>query len=428
MKCDSLLRLILPDDVDTFLRDTWARSTRLYPRSLGEAAGEILSLGTFELMLATLSRGHEGWLHFARGGLKQVPHGMVDEDGMLDLRKIRAAFSSGETLYLTKAERLSSSLMQLCRAVELDLVARGIGLRKPVGAHVFLTPPGSQGFPAHRDEHASFVLQLEGSKEWIVYEPSAEPPAAPGTILRPGAVDALTLEQARPHTHVLQSGDVLYMPEWWPHQARTSSAHSLHVTVRIFPLRWVDLLIELCADHPALFEPVQPYAVTRPGEILEPLMSMLGSERFQEPLPRLLDEILWRHAVPRVALPNDGLRQVLMIEQVDLDTRLMRAAGASCTVFEAGGEVCIGFPGGVIRGPSLIREVFEYVAVTTTLRPRDLPPIAGRDYDRLSVARTMIRDGLLRIADSEVASGSHPGPAATNASSNDMFQPGIRND
>jgi hypothetical protein len=385
------------------LRDTWARATRLYPRSLGETAGEILSLRTFEVMLATLSRAHEGWLHFASGGLKPVPQGMVDEDGMLDLRKIRAAFAGGETLYLTKAERLSPSLMQLCRAVELDLVARGVGLRKPVGSHVFLTPPGSQGFPPHRDEHASFVLQLEGSKQWTVYEPSAEPEAAPGAVLRPGGVDPSSLARARAHTHELRAGDVLYMPEWWPHEARTSSAHSLHVTVRVFPLRWMDVLLELCADHPALCEPVPRHAATRPGEALEPLVGVLGSRRFLEPLPGLLEEILRRHEVPRTALPDDGLRQALAIEQVDLDTPLVRSAGASCRVFEAGGQVCIGFPGGVIRGPSLIREVFEYVAGTTSLRPRDLPPIAGRDYDRLGVARTMIRDGLLRIADHDDA-------------------------
>lgn len=413
-------RLVRPSDVDTFLHDVWAKATRSYPQSLGEKADDVLTIEAFELILGTLNRAHEGWLHFARGGLKQVPRDMMDDEGMLDLRKIRAAFSSGETLYLTKAERLTSSLMYLCRNVELDLLARGILQRKSVNAHVFLTPPGSQGFPTHRDEHASFILQLEGSKAWTIYEPRVESTVESRGVLRPGIVDSSSLRFEKMYTFTLQAGDVLYMPEWWPHEAKTSSSHSLHVTLRIFPLRWVDLLLELCADHPALSESVPRDAATEPREIVEPLVGVLTSQEFLQPLPSLLEEIARHHAVPRTVLPDDGFRQALTIDQVSLDTLLVRPAGTSCTVFESGEHVCIGFPGGVIRGPSLVRKVFEYVVHTTAFRPGDLPPIVGGDYDRLEVARMMVRDGLLRIADHpcDDATGPLHTDRATSAISN----------
>lgn len=38
-----------------------------------------------------------------------------------------------------------------------------------MGANVYLTPPGSQGFAPHWDDIEAFVLQLEGRKHWKLY-------------------------------------------------------------------------------------------------------------------------------------------------------------------------------------------------------------------------------------------------------------------
>lgn len=40
-----------------------------------------------------------------------------------------------------------------------------------VGANVYLTPPGNQGFAPHWDDIEAFVLQLEGRKHWKLYGP-----------------------------------------------------------------------------------------------------------------------------------------------------------------------------------------------------------------------------------------------------------------
>lgn len=40
-----------------------------------------------------------------------------------------------------------------------------------VGANVYLTPAGSQGFAPHYDDIEAFVLQLEGRKHWKLYAP-----------------------------------------------------------------------------------------------------------------------------------------------------------------------------------------------------------------------------------------------------------------
>ena len=43
-----------------------------------------------------------------------------------------------------------------------------------VGANVYLTPPGTQGFAPHFDDVDVFLLQLEGRKQWRVYKPKDE--------------------------------------------------------------------------------------------------------------------------------------------------------------------------------------------------------------------------------------------------------------
>jgi hypothetical protein len=398
MQCYSLAHLISPSELGLFFEDTWGLKPALYAHSLTADVGAIMTLPSFERLLATLNRAHEGWLHLARGGLKPVPSEMVDPQGMLKLPRIRAAFAGGETLYLTKAERLSHPLMQLARAIEIDLVAQGVNLREPVNAHVFLTPPHSQGFALHRDEHASFVIQLEGRKRWTVYEPPTQPDSAHSRALRPGGVAPPSVQGVEKYAYHLQPGDVIYIPEWWPHEAKASDVHSLHVTLRVFPLRWVDLVLEMCSDHPALTGALPRAISNEPARMIESVLSIIDSPDFRREMPALLEMFSRRHAVPNTVLPDDGFGQILGLDHIELSTRLVRSAGAACRLFETPEEVCIEFPGGILRGPATLKQVFAYIVSATDLRPQDLPALA--ELDRVEMARMLVKDGLLRIAHS----------------------------
>ncbi|MGH3669234.1 MAG: JmjC domain-containing protein [Pseudonocardiaceae bacterium] len=391
----SLAQLIHPVDVESFLGDVWGQNVSLYSPSSGPAVNEIIDLSSFEMLLATTNRANEGWLQLARGERKAFPADAIDDEGMLDLRRVRAAFSAGETLYLTKAHRLCPPLMHLCQAIESDLGVHGVALRAAVSAHIFLTPSRSQGFAAHRDEHASFVLQIDGSKEWTVYD---EETSSSEGVYRPGGVELGSLASAKRRTFHLKPGDVLYIPEWWVHEARTSDSHSLHVTLRIFPLRWGDVLRELCAEVPILGDPIPRHGAGDPHGLAEGLVSLLRSSGFRSPLPKLIGGIARNCSEPKTVLPDDGLRRLIEADRIELETWLTRPAGVPCHVEEDGTSVCIDFPGGLIRGPAKLGEVFEYVASAVTMRACDLPSVAGSSYDKLDVARKMVQHGLLQIS------------------------------
>jgi hypothetical protein len=400
MEFFSLAQLISPTDSAAFLEAKWGKECELYAGSVVAGADRLLNLTSFETLLATLNRAHEGWLHFVQGGLKAVPVDMVDEQGMLKLQRIHAAFSQGETLYLTKAERVCLPLMQLTEAIQLDLLAAGVRVREPVNAHVFLTPARSQGFALHRDEHASFILQLDGCKEWTVYKPCSEDSLTNNEPPRPGGIAVSSINSKHKSTYQLHPGDVLYMPEWWPHEARALDVHSLHVTLRIFPLRWMDFLVSLFSQHPTLTD-VFPRSICKSETcdlLSKSLEEMLDSPAFRMVLPRLCDGFQRRQSLRKTVLPNDGLRHIVSLEQIKLETVLVRSTGTTCELRETGEEVCLVFPGGTIRGPSAIKPVFAYLTSAMKFQVKDLPTLNGSDYDRVSLARAFVRDGLLQMS------------------------------
>ncbi|SRR6266567_6074806 len=390
LNLDDLLKPVSPEE---FLRDDWGRATRQFGGSIGGHTAAILDLSSFEMLLGTLHRAQDGWLHLARDGRKPVPADMIDAEGMLDLARVRAAFQEGETLYLTKAQRLSGPLMRLCREVEVSLAARGIQLRVPVSAHVFLTPPRSQGFPPHRDEHSSFILQLGGAKDWDVYEDQGNAVEIP----RPGRVDA-GLAQMKRHVFTLNVGDVLYIPERWAHAARTGDDLSLHVTLRTFPLRWLDVLDAVLPGIPALGQAVPDGLVGSADEMSARLGMLLGSTDIRGPLRALIGQFLERTAVPTTTLPDNGLSGMLTAQHLDETTWLTKAAGVACAVSVRESTASLAFPGGILRSPAELGTVLRYVAATSRFRPADLPTVRA-EYDRVGLARKLVLAGILKVDD-----------------------------
>lgn len=81
------------------------------------------------------------------------------------------------------------------------------------GFNCYLTPPGAIGKLPHTDEHDVFVVQLEGAKEWLL-------------------LDATTREVE--NIEDLHQGDVLYMPQGYPHHAHAyPEIASLHLSVAL---------------------------------------------------------------------------------------------------------------------------------------------------------------------------------------------------
>jgi ribosomal protein L16 Arg81 hydroxylase len=391
-----LADLLHPLPPEAFLKEHWEQQPTLRRQSLDpERARRLIDVSTIEQILSSLTRPGDGWLHLARGGRRGVPSHMLDEAGLIKLQELYGAFAEGDTLYLTKADRLSPALGQACRSLELDLRALGVAFRRSVDVHLFLTPPNGRGFPAHRDDNAVFVVQLDGAKTWRIHDRRTEriPPAIPvrAQIVDPSKLGAATT------TYHLQPGDVLYLPEGWVHEC-AAEGHSLHATFRLFPLRWADALASICERHPVMSSTLPRYCTQDPEQLERRLLALLDTHDFRAALSPWVRQFAHEHAVPARTLPEDGLRQLLLASRLELGTRLTRRASAICDVLVENGEAVLSFPGGSLRGPAALEPVFRFVAAAKELRGCDLPPVAAdAAFDPLTLIRRLVRGGLLRI-------------------------------
>ena len=102
---------------------------------------------------------------------------------------------------------------------------------------LFATPAGHDGFAPHHDSIDVFVVQLEGTKDWRVWDVPAQ---------RAGDEASYTADElGEPALAVtLEPGDVLYVPHGTPHAAAAKRELAVHISMGVEPRRWRDLLLE----------------------------------------------------------------------------------------------------------------------------------------------------------------------------------------
>jgi bifunctional lysine-specific demethylase and histidyl-hydroxylase NO66 len=169
----------------------------------------------------------------------------ADDDFVLaDAKDLWANFESGCTIRLLCPHQHSDETLALLSMLELEWGCM-------VGSNAYLTPAGAaQGFAPHYDDICAYILQLEGRKHWKVYAPMNKRETLPRTSSRDFTED--DLKGMEPVMDVvLSTGDLLYLPRGWIHQACTlpeggtggEHQHSLHLTVSAMQQwAWVDYL------------------------------------------------------------------------------------------------------------------------------------------------------------------------------------------
>ena len=231
----ALARCVSPVEAERFFGEFWERKPLLVPRA---EEGRFLDL----LSIAEVER------RVSAGGLRHPAFRVVKEDtkivlgdyaedipwtptsfsGSAQVERVAGQFEGGATIVLQALQLQHPPLADFCRDVEREL-------GYPVQANAYYTPAGAQGFKVHHDTHDVLCLQVEGEKRWLVYAPVLELP------LKSQKYSAELGEPGEPVLDVtMRAGDTLYLPRGWLHQAMTSDAASLHLTVGINVATWRD--------------------------------------------------------------------------------------------------------------------------------------------------------------------------------------------
>ena len=173
---------------------------------------------------AVLDRGLLRWPYFGvvhdgrRPALAEITETRLvqgrEVTGLADGAKIREHLRRGATLKLNQLEDWHRRTRDQQRGIESVLPVES-------KAFLFLTPEDNTGMLPHRDASHVLVVQLEGRKEWRLYDP--------GPVARGDA--GLDVDTATPpRVEVLEPGDVLYLPHAYPHAATAVGGWSMHVT------------------------------------------------------------------------------------------------------------------------------------------------------------------------------------------------------
>jgi hypothetical protein len=298
----------------------------------------------------------------------------------VDLERVLAEWEAGATIVLQALHVNWEPLAVFCRRLE---EAFGLGVQ----ANSYYTPRGSQGFAVHHDTHDVLVLQVAGEKRWLLYDPLLELP------LKHQRYSKSLGDEGEPTDDlVLRAGDTLYLPRGWLHEAETSKADSLHLTIGINAYTWLDAARAALGplEHDAELRRGVDGAVSEADGLAERLRARLEPEEVERRRRR-------RFLDTRRPIRADGLTQLRALERLALDTLLERRSTVLADLEEDGDEVVLIFEGKELRFPAhALAEVIACFEAEDAFRPADLPGGLD-DSGRLVLVRRLVREGFLRI-------------------------------
>ncbi|NET30941.1 MAG: cupin [Cyanothece sp. SIO1E1] len=193
--------------------------------------------------------------------------------------------------------------------------------------NIYCSWPAQQGFDCHYDNHEVFILQVDGQKEWFVFE---------DTLKYPHREEVSKHQQpptGNPYIQcVLNPGDVLYIPRGHWHYAMAQTQPSLHLTlgIRCFSGKdWLEWLVEAIQGQEAFRKnlPLMPDGDTHAlEEVVKDLCDRLTTTLLQEK-EKLAQSYADVHTVTNTHLPR--MQEISLPAQVGfgifeqgLDTRL----------------------------------------------------------------------------------------------------------
>lgn len=305
----------------------------------------------------------EGMLTMADANRSVDSSDFVADSGAIDRVAVARLYRRGATIILNQVHQSDIALADFCRSVEQVFSCH-------VQTNIYLTPPGSQGFQTHYDNHDVFVLQIEGEKTWRLYDRPVEAPYR-GERFESGRHAVGEPRQ----TFVLKAGDCAYVPRGLMHDASASGdAASLHITCGLLVRTWADLVLEavseVCVTDPAFRRGLPPgfahrdFDRTLARDQFRGLIAELSSRAQMDGALDLLTEQFIRSREPAVLGAIENASRPL--------ARQYRARPVSWRLIDEDGGLRLIIPGGDMTFSRAPRPVIERALSGQPFAPEDL--------------------------------------------------------
>ena len=363
----------------------------------------------------------------ARGSVRVVPKG-EDPEETIQLNAMAASaddhgenfltsgFSAGKTIIFNSAESYWPPVERVVDELKESLAC-------DIKCNVYCTPPQSQGFDTHVDGHDVLVLQTDGSKTWRLHEvdstlPLESTPLAAEMFSRLGASKPNYGDPVREVT--LHPGDLLYLPRGVPHSAASTTEHSIHFTIGLFPLRrheFLARLVDLLAfEDEGLRRRVSTAVmkgeekVTSAGDMFRELAAIADGLETPIDVDRLV--AISSESYARAAGTTGSFESAIGVESMGLETVIERPEGCSWIVRRTPMDYRIRC-GGSMSVPLKLDPVMDFFEKNPVFRIGDAPDLMADDA-KLTLCRNLVRNGVMRISKKPAPEIQKPVPAAAS--------------
>jgi ribosomal protein L16 Arg81 hydroxylase len=379
-KASPLRRLLEPLGDEDFFSTYWQQRPCHIPRNDRTVFADILSLKNIEEILPLPERPSPALVYAINGRAPRTSPNAPD---------LYQTYRDGSTIKIDHVHRRFKPLNGLCRGLEACFHCS-------VGANVYLTPPASQGFRTHSDHEDVFVLQIDGDKQWEIWPPHAPLP------LRNKDSPLLEDMPPAPLRILLRPGDFLYVPRGFPHRAYSETGASLHVTIGIHSLHWLDLVVAAARAAARRNMPLRealPHGFLQTGRLgpddqerLRALFRLLADECDLSEAVSELGKALIRDQTPSM---EGHFETLALVADMTGETRLRKHSG-TIALIEAGiSAVSLHFDRKTIRAPLKVLPALRFMEAAHEFSVADIPGLSPRA--KLVLARRLVNEAWLTI-------------------------------
>ena len=322
--------------------------------------------------------------HFARN--------FMHPDGTPNITQVYRAYNLGYTLNLLDVQERWLPLAAIARDWESYL-------HHPVAINLYLTPQNSKAFRPHFDDHDVFILQIEGEKDWQIWQPLVELPGegfSGNKFLSQDELGEPTIETK------LTAGDLLYLPRGWSHDASTTDRASLHLTIGVFVYTWSDLLegvLDEIQQKDLNFHGALPVGFMREektpanfqADFEQMLTAFTAQANLESAIPKLGKKLIAQMKEP---LPGSYIQDLDRLDNITPDTLLEKKADVFYQVTANGTSITVEYPGNTLQLPKTWSAALHDIIPERQFALQELP---GNDTEKIDFVQRLIRGGLLKI-------------------------------
>lgn len=387
--------LIDPIGLAEFKTEYWERKHLLLQRERPDYYGGLLTLADMDELLST-TRVSASDMRVISDGKETPVSDLVSENlpgsyaNAVEL--LYSHYRDGATINLLFLQEHWSPLTRLCQSMS-DVLGGMFHV------NVYLTPAGARGLKEHYDTHDVFVAQVYGSKRWQLWDPPVQLPLKDQRYLPPEGGPGEPMADL-----TLRPGDMLYMPRGTVHQAVSQETASLHLTVGVQSVLWVDLLrnaVERATANDVRFRSSLPVGFANDEELVAQT-----EKRAEELLDLLRDSIepaavvatgRTRAMLARRSTLHGHLLDLEALDSVDLDTKLQRRPETVWRIADNESDVGLVFHGKELHFPKLAEPALREITEAGVFSARE---ISGRldEPGRLVLVRRLLKEGFLTLA------------------------------